>query len=1047
MCIVVAKAQQVLLPIEIENKWGFIDLNGKVIIAPQYETPINFYENGLAIIVKNKKFGLINQDGVEVIAPKYSELMWLNKGLLSFLNDSLWGVINLNEKIIVPAKYLEISYADNFIHCYTNQHHSIFDVSGKCIIQPTTNNLNLIDNYWYVTNGQFKTGLFDLSGNEVLPIENDSIKVINDSLFFCKIASGWNVKYKKKPQANLNFKSIKYLNGHLIEAYFENKKYALYDIEKQDFVSDKDFTSFKLVNNEIILGFKKHKVSCFKLNGEKLPFDGFDDVKPLGFELFSVKKNGKIGLVNSKGELKNAPEWNQILPFVYTVSTFQKDSLWGLINKKGEIIEPAQYSKIELTDGHARLFKKDIETVVRFNAEGEINASFNNANTIHIGTKKQHHDLSTHLRKVDPVYSTNCFALFHDGEAAGSLIHRDVIKQAFVLYNTCENEFIKGNIKLLDANLEDFGNSEVVSCIIEGGNFGILHKNGKVLTTIEVQQNGKPSHQHITYVGSFVEGLARVCVGGELIFNVKTDVLSGLTYYFDVANVKGGTWGFIDTKGVFVIAPNYQKVENFTYSTAVVQRDNLWGIINSKNETIVPIKYNSIERLQSTHDSLFVFSEHLKEKSYANLKGRILLPFNFEALGGITENIAVVKKNGKWGFVDIQTGRESAFEYDEARNFSDSLCAVKFNKKWGFINRKFELVIPNKFESISNFSHQLAFVKEQNHFEIINKKGEIVSDLKLKEVSDYEYGVAIAKKEDGYGLIDTKGKWIVAPKYHKISPFNKYKIAIAHVAPDKQVLMNIKAEHISIHQFEHIGEFSEGFALVKHHDKFGYIDTTGVLIIPALYDEAFVFSNGVAKVKINTETKSKIKTYSFINTKGEMLIKDIKYEHIENFSNELLLVHTKNNSFFVNKLGAVALELPNEDLKIESGFSEEKAIVYHKWTNRMFYIDKDGDKLYGKTFEKCFPFHNGVAIVKNDGKYGLLSEAGILLIDFKYDDIEAFKNQFSEISLVQKYGILDLKGKMLLDTEAERISVYKKIFRIDKGNSIKYMFKSGMWLN
>jgi len=1051
----ISQAQEVL-PVEINNQWGFINTAGKVVIPAKYEMPIRFHKNGLAIAVRDHKYGIINQEGVEVMLPKYQELMWLNNNLLSFKKDSVWGVMNLNEHEIIPAQFLEISLVEDFIHTYTNHHHSIYELSGKNIISPTNFTVWKLDNYWMVKNEQLKLGLFDMKGNVVFPAICDSILPINDSVLFFKTSLGWNYQFKKEKNDSVNWKSVRLLVGDLADVEVHAGIHALFNIRIHKYLTDKDFSNFKVENNELILGGKHHKLYAFNLLGKLYPLEGYEDIKPLGFGLFSVKKNNKYGVVTAANLAVLATDLTLIHPFVYSVTTFQKDTLWGILNKNGHVIEKAIFSKIELTDGHARLYKKGLETAVRFNADGEIDANFNAINTIHIGARKNVHENGTHLRKVDPVYSSNCFALIHDGVAAGSLIHRDVIKQAFTLYNTCTNEAVKSNVKILDANLEDFTGQEVAACIIEGGNFGILHKSGHVLTSVEVQDHGKVSRQHITYVGAFVEGLARVCIGGEVNYHLKTDVLSGLTYYFDVANVKGGMWGFINSNGVFKIAPAYQKVENFAHRTAIVQQNNLWGLVNDSNKVIVPIQYSFIERMPHTDDSLLIIAEDKNEKGYADSKGKIVISIDYDELKPIAEGMVSVKKNGKWGFVGINSTKTSELMYDDELVFSDSLCAVKLNKKWGFVGLDFNMVIPNKFESISNFSHQLAFVKEQSHFEIINKKGEIRSNLKLKEVYDYEHGVAIAKKTDDYGLIDTNGHWIVSPKFHKILPFNKHQTAIAHASPGKHVLINTKGEHISFHQFDSIDDFHEGLAIVKHNGKYGFIDTSGTLVIDAKFDEAHCFSNGLAKVKLSknevlalaeSEHLKKVAKYSFINPKGEIVISDLTYDHIHAFSNEMALVHLKNEKFFINKSGLPELDLKNNDLEIVSGFEEEKAVVRHKWNNREYYIDKAGDKLFGKTFEKCYPFKNSIAIVKNDGMYGLLSENGTLLIDFKYNLIHEFDKGYAEVELVQKFGIIDLSGKIILAPEAEKISVVNKdIFKIEMSNSLKYLFKSGKWL-
>ncbi|MEY3418038.1 MAG: hypothetical protein RL060_2150, partial [Bacteroidota bacterium] len=82
--------------------------------------------------------------------------------------------MNLNEQEIIPAQFLEISLFEDYIHTYTNHHHSIYNLSGKNIIPPTNFTVRKLANYWMVENEKLKLGLFDMKGNVVFPVICDS---------------------------------------------------------------------------------------------------------------------------------------------------------------------------------------------------------------------------------------------------------------------------------------------------------------------------------------------------------------------------------------------------------------------------------------------------------------------------------------------------------------------------------------------------------------------------------------------------------------------------------------------------------------------------------------------------------------------------------------------------------------------------------------------------------------------------------------------------------------------------------------------------------
>ena len=75
-------------------------------------------------------------------------------------------------------------------------------------------------------------------------------------------------------------------------------------------------------------------------------------------------------------------------------------------------------------------------------------------------------------------------------------------------------------------------------------------------------------------------------------------------------------------------------------------------------------------------------------------------------------------------------------------------------------------------------------------------------------------------------------------------------------------------------------------AAVKIKGSWGYIDTTGKLVINNIYQNAFRFQDGLAKIKINGK-------YGYINTKGELIVKP-EYDKVERMDDGKTLLVCKN---------------------------------------------------------------------------------------------------------------------------------------------------------
>jgi len=86
-----------LMPVKKDDKYGFIDNNGKLVIPFNYEDAQLFYE-GLAFVKKNGKYGYINQNG-EVVIDFIYENYWysnFNSGKAQVKKDGV--IITINKK-------------------------------------------------------------------------------------------------------------------------------------------------------------------------------------------------------------------------------------------------------------------------------------------------------------------------------------------------------------------------------------------------------------------------------------------------------------------------------------------------------------------------------------------------------------------------------------------------------------------------------------------------------------------------------------------------------------------------------------------------------------------------------------------------------------------------------------------------------------------------------------------------------------------------------------------------------------------------------------
>lgn len=145
--------------------------------------------------------------------------------------------------------------------------------------------------------------------------------------------------------------------------------------------------------------------------------------------------------------------------------------------------------------------------------------------------------------------------------------------------------------------------------------------------------------------------------------------------------------------------------------------------------------------------------------------------------------------------------------------------------------------------------------------------------------------------------------------------------------------------------------------------KWGYFKAD-TWVIPARYEKAYSFSDGLAAVKINGK-------FGFITRTGE---------------------------------AAIAYRFDNA-----WSFSEGLACV--KLNGKWGFVRHDGSAAIAYRFDDAKSFSEGLAAVKANGKWGFIDRDGVCTIPYKYDSANAFSEGLAAAQLNGKWGFIDSGGK------------------------------------
>ncbi len=298
-----------LIPIVDKNdKWGYIDKNGKEVIPCIYDFAIRFAE-GLANVLKNDKWGLIDKNGNEVVPCRYDDTFYFSEGLALVQMNDKYGFINKNGKEVIPCKY---DYAQDFSEGLApvkmNGKWGFFDKNGNEVIPCEYDWANDFSEGPASVKMNDKWGFIDKNGNEVIPCEYDWLSNFSEGLAIVVM----------------------------------NDKCGFIDKNGNEVIPCKYDEAWKFSEGLASVGIDG-KSGFVDKNGKEVIPCIYDDEGSFSEELALVKMNDKSGFVDKNGNEVIACKYDDAWSFSNGMAQVKKNDKWGYIDKNGKEVIPCIY--------------------------------------------------------------------------------------------------------------------------------------------------------------------------------------------------------------------------------------------------------------------------------------------------------------------------------------------------------------------------------------------------------------------------------------------------------------------------------------------------------------------------------------------------------------------------------------------------------------------------------------------------------------------------------------------------------------------------------
>lgn len=227
--------------------------------------------------------------------------------------------------------------------------------------------------------------------------------------------------------------------------------------------------------------------------------------------------------------------------------------------------------------------------------------------------------------------------------------------------------------------------------------------------------------------------------------------------------IKAGKQGFIDPEGTEVISiiwdevkKGYRNEEHIggewvkRYDPWAVRKGDKWGYINQKGDIVIPLEFDHAERFEGDRAEVKIGNNY----GYINKRGELAIipeyekvyPFRFVEMDQAKScYIALVKKDGKFGFIDEEGNRITECIFDGAFEYSNiGFSAVKLNDKWSLINTSGDYVIYNKFDDFCYYYGRLCetgSISKANWLHLPSQGKELRSDVYFVVKVNHQWGL------------------------------------------------------------------------------------------------------------------------------------------------------------------------------------------------------------------------------------------------------------------------------------------------------------------
>ena len=413
------------------------------------------------------------------------------------------------------------------------------------------------------------------------------------------------------------------------------------------------YDSISHYTNGIAIAFKDKKQGLIDYKGKTRVECVYDSLGIISFECIVAKNQDKYGIIKNDGNIMTEFEYEKIcyqkggnrIPSLFFVL---KDK-WGVVDSTGIERIPCLYDKIEPKEKYTEKDSTFVFIIEKDNLTGICN--FNHEELIEV----KYDGILLFYNSYGFLFKNGKWGIFNkDFQIVTECLYDDIsfpndssCKYVTVRKGTYSHgkygiiEISSGEIIIpfIYKKLEDYKNEQLILAKNNKDKFGFIDINNNIVIPFEYD-DAKNFSEGLAYVAKY-KGYATLWFGetvrtlksgfinkkGEIVIPLKFADNSIQKPYFKeglapigigVNNIFANLFGYINTKGEFVIEPQFQEANPFKNGVASVMIKDKVGMIDKNGDFIIPAVYDDTwdNKYNSIGDTIIKLKRNDKEYSF-----------------------------------------------------------------------------------------------------------------------------------------------------------------------------------------------------------------------------------------------------------------------------------------------------------------------------------------------------------------------------------------------------------------------------------------------